>query len=97
MYKRQKEDYKLKQQQYEKEKQQEGQMKQQKEQVLRWKQMQQLRHMYQEMQRLQKAKMCIRDRIFIISSTAKKIIFSYTEYFDDESEGKTYKLKYKIG
>ena len=31
-------------------------MKQQKEQVLRWKQMQQLRHMYQEMQRLQKAK-----------------------------------------
>lgn len=35
--------------------------------------------------------------IFIISSTAKKIIFSYTEYFDDESEGKTYKLKYKIG
>ena len=34
--------------------------------------------------------------IFIISSSAKKIIFSYTEYFDDESEGKTYKLKYKI-
>ena len=44
-YHRWKEDYKLKQQQCEKEKQQEGQMKQQKEQVLRWKQMQQLRHM----------------------------------------------------
>lgn len=34
--------------------------------------------------------------IFIISSSAKKIMLSYTEYFDDESEGKTYKLKYKI-
>ena len=34
--------------------------------------------------------------IFIVSSTAKKIVFQYTEYFDDESEGKTYKLKYKI-
>ena len=36
--------------------------------------------------------------VFIISSSAKKIMLSYTEYFDDdESEGKTYKLKYKIG
>lgn len=35
--------------------------------------------------------------IFIISSSAKKIMLSYTEFFDDESEGKTYKLKYKIG
>lgn len=35
--------------------------------------------------------------IYIISSNAKKIMLSYTEYFDDESEGKTYKLKYKIG
>ena len=34
--------------------------------------------------------------IFIIASDAKKIMLSYTEYFDDESEGKTYKLKYKI-
>ncbi len=34
--------------------------------------------------------------VFIISSSAKKIKLSYTEYFDDESEGKTYKLKYKI-
>lgn len=35
--------------------------------------------------------------IFIIPSSTKKIMLSYTEYFDDESEGKTYKLKYKIG
>lgn len=35
--------------------------------------------------------------IFIIPSNTKKIMLSYTEYFDDESEGKTYKLKYKIG
>lgn len=34
--------------------------------------------------------------IFIISAAAKKIMLSCTEYFDDESEGKTYKLKYKI-
>lgn len=34
---------------------------------------------------------------YIISSSAKKIMLSYTEYFDDDSEGKTYKLKYKIG
>lgn len=34
--------------------------------------------------------------VFIISSSTKKIMLSYTEYFDDESEGKTYKLKYKI-
>ena len=34
--------------------------------------------------------------IFIISSSAKKIMFTYTEFFEDESEGKTYKLKYKI-
>lgn len=34
--------------------------------------------------------------IYIISSGANKIMMSYTEYFDDESEGKTYKLKYKI-
>lgn len=34
--------------------------------------------------------------IFIIASNAKKIMLTYTEYFDDESEGKTYKLKYKI-
>lgn len=34
--------------------------------------------------------------IFIISSSASRIMLTYTEYFDDESEGKTYKLKYKI-
>ncbi len=34
--------------------------------------------------------------IFIISANTKKIQFRYTEYYDDESEGKTYKLKYKI-
>ena len=34
--------------------------------------------------------------VFIIASSAKKIQFSYTEYFGDDSEGKTYKLKYKI-
>ena len=34
--------------------------------------------------------------IFIISSSATKIMLTYTEYFDDESEGKTYKLKYTI-
>ncbi|MEG1474312.1 MAG: DUF4352 domain-containing protein [Longicatena sp.] len=34
--------------------------------------------------------------IFIISASAKKMVFTYTEYFDDESEGKTYKLKYKL-
>lgn len=34
--------------------------------------------------------------IFIISNSATKIMMTYTEYFDDESEGKTYKLKYKI-
>lgn len=35
--------------------------------------------------------------IFIIASAAKKMIFSYTEYFDDDSEGKTYRLKYELG
>lgn len=34
--------------------------------------------------------------IFIISTSAQKIMLTYTEYFDDDSEGKTYKLKYKI-
>lgn len=34
--------------------------------------------------------------VFIISANTKKIQFRYTEYYDDESEGKTYKLKYKI-
>lgn len=34
--------------------------------------------------------------VFLIASNTKKIIFSYTEYFDDESEGKTYKLKYEL-
>lgn len=34
--------------------------------------------------------------IFIISSSTSRIMLTYTEYFDDESEGKTYKLKYKI-
>lgn len=34
--------------------------------------------------------------VFIIASNTKKICLSYTEYFDDESEGKTYRLKYKI-
>lgn len=34
--------------------------------------------------------------IFIIASGAKKVMLSYTEFFDDESEGKTYKLKYTI-
>lgn len=34
--------------------------------------------------------------IFIIATSTKKITMSYTEYFDDESEGKTYRLKYKI-
>lgn len=34
--------------------------------------------------------------VFLISSQTKKIIFSYTEYFDDESEGKTYRLKYEL-
>jgi len=34
--------------------------------------------------------------VFIIASDAKKITFSYTEYFDDEAEGKTYRLKYEL-
>lgn len=34
--------------------------------------------------------------IFLIASNTKKIVFSYTEYFDDESEGKTYRLKYDL-
>lgn len=34
--------------------------------------------------------------IFIIAKNSKKIMFNYTEYFEDGSEGKTYKLKYKI-
>lgn len=34
--------------------------------------------------------------IFIVSKATKKICFTYTEYFDDESEGKSYKLKYAI-
>lgn len=33
---------------------------------------------------------------FIIAANTKKITFSYTEYFDDDSEGKTYKLKYVL-
>lgn len=35
--------------------------------------------------------------VFIISKGCKKICFSYTEYFDEEGEGKTYKLKYQLG
>lgn len=34
--------------------------------------------------------------VFIIARNTKKITFSYTEYFDDESEGKTYRLKYEL-
>lgn len=34
--------------------------------------------------------------VFIIAANTKKITFSYTEYFDDESEGKTYRLKYDL-
>ncbi len=34
--------------------------------------------------------------VFIISADTKKIQFRYTEYYDDEHDGKTYKLKYKI-
>lgn len=34
--------------------------------------------------------------IFIIGKDANKITFRYTEYFDDESEGKTYRLKYVL-
>lgn len=34
--------------------------------------------------------------VFLIASNTKKITFSYTEYFDDDSEGKTYRLKYDI-
>lgn len=34
--------------------------------------------------------------VFIIARSTQKICFQYTEYFDDESEGKTYRLKYKI-
>lgn len=34
--------------------------------------------------------------VFIISQATKKITFSYTEYFEDDTEGKTYRLKYDI-
>lgn len=34
--------------------------------------------------------------VFIISHATKKITFSYTEYFEDDSEGKTYRLKYEL-
>ncbi|MEG0095825.1 MAG: hypothetical protein RR802_09540 [Erysipelotrichaceae bacterium] len=34
--------------------------------------------------------------IYIIGKSAKKIMFRFTEYFDDDSEGKTYRLKYEI-
>lgn len=34
--------------------------------------------------------------VFIISQASKKITFSYTEYFEDDTEGKTYRLKYDI-
>lgn len=34
--------------------------------------------------------------VFLIASDTKKITFSYTEYFEDESEGKTYRLKYEL-
>lgn len=34
--------------------------------------------------------------VFIVKTATKKVCLSYTEYFDDESEGKTYRLKYKI-
>lgn len=34
--------------------------------------------------------------VFLIAQDTKKIVFSYTEYFDDESEGKTYRLKYDL-
>lgn len=34
--------------------------------------------------------------IFLIARNTKKIMLSYTEYFDDESEGKTYRLKYEL-
>lgn len=34
--------------------------------------------------------------VFIIASNTKMICFRYTEYFDDDSEGKTYRLKYTI-
>ena len=33
---------------------------------------------------------------FIIAADTKRIVFSYTEYFDDDAEGKTYRLKYDI-
>ncbi|MEG2384960.1 MAG: hypothetical protein RSB19_05260 [Erysipelotrichaceae bacterium] len=34
--------------------------------------------------------------IYIIAKNAHKITFRFTEYFDDDSEGKTYRLKYEI-
>lgn len=34
--------------------------------------------------------------VFIIAANTKKITFSYTEYFDDDMEGKTYRLKYQL-
>ncbi|MEG2685041.1 MAG: DUF4352 domain-containing protein [Erysipelotrichaceae bacterium] len=34
--------------------------------------------------------------IFIIGGNAKRIMLMYNEFYDDDSEGKTYKLKYII-
>ena len=34
--------------------------------------------------------------VYLIARNTKKITFTYTEYFEDESEGKTYRLKYEI-
>ncbi len=34
--------------------------------------------------------------VFIIASDTKKITFSYTEFFEDEGEGKTYRLTYDL-
>ena len=34
--------------------------------------------------------------VFIVAANTKRLTFSYTEYFDDDSEGKTYRLKYQL-
>lgn len=34
--------------------------------------------------------------VFLIASETKQITFQFIEVFDDEEEGKTYKLKYKL-
>lgn len=34
--------------------------------------------------------------IFIIAKSTKKVTFTYTEYFDEDGEGKTYRLKYAL-